>query len=113
VILTNATLLARNLLPLHNGRGAQEAIFAELKCKTQMDYIPCRRGAANQTWLLSAIMANNTRYTEGRRHLSTLNVQPYFQLCKSGHSVSVSILFEGETRDFCSLSMRDGPSHPS
>ena len=59
VILTNATLSARKVLALHNGRGAQEAIFAELKSKTQMDYIPCRRRAANQTWLLSAIMAHN------------------------------------------------------
>ena len=31
VILTNATLSARKVLALHNGRGAQEAIFAELK----------------------------------------------------------------------------------
>jgi hypothetical protein len=59
VILTNATLCARKLLALHNGRGAQEAIFAELKSQTQMDYIPCRGRAANQTWLLSAIMAHN------------------------------------------------------
>ena len=59
VILTNATLSARKLLVLHNGRGAQEAIFVELKSQTQMDYIPCRRRAANQTWLLSAIMAHN------------------------------------------------------
>jgi hypothetical protein len=59
VILTNATLSARKLLALHNGRGAQEAIFAELKSQTQMDYVPCRRRAANQTWLLSAIMAHN------------------------------------------------------
>ena len=59
VILTNATLSARKLLALHNGRGAQEAIFAELKSQTQMDYIPCRRRAANQIWLLSAIMAHN------------------------------------------------------
>jgi len=59
VILTNATLSARKVLALHNGRGAQEAIFAELKSQTQMDYIPCRRRAANQTWLLSAIMAHN------------------------------------------------------
>ena len=59
VILTNATLSARKLLALHNGRGAQEAIFAELKSQTQMDYIPCRGRAANQTWLLSAIMAHN------------------------------------------------------
>ena len=59
VILTNATLSARKLLAFHNGRGAQEAIFAELKSQTQMDYIPCRRRAANQTWLLAAIMAHN------------------------------------------------------
>jgi hypothetical protein len=59
VILTNATLSARRVLALHNSRGAQEAIFAELKSQTQMDYIPCRRRAANQTWLLSAIMAHN------------------------------------------------------
>lgn len=59
VILTNATLSARKLLALHNGRGAQEAIFAELKSQVQMDYVPCRRRAANQSWLLSAIMAHN------------------------------------------------------
>jgi hypothetical protein len=59
VMLTNATLSARKLLALHNGRGAQEALFAELKSQTQMDYVPCTRRAANQTWLLSAIMAHN------------------------------------------------------
>ena len=59
VILTNATLSARKVLALHNDRGAQEAIFAELKSQIQMDYIPCRGRAANQTWLLSAIMAHN------------------------------------------------------
>ena len=50
---------ARKLLMLHNGCGAQETIFAELKSQTQMDYIPCRRRAVNQTWLLPAIMAHN------------------------------------------------------
>lgn len=59
VIVTNATLSARKLLALHNGRGAQEAIFAELKSQAQMDYVPCNRLAANQTWLLAAIMAHN------------------------------------------------------
>ncbi len=58
-VLTNATLSARKLLALHDGRGAQEALFAELKSQTQMDYIPCRRRGANQTWLLSAITAHN------------------------------------------------------
>ena len=59
VILTNMPLSARKVLALHNGRGAQEAIFAELKSQAQMDYIPCKRLAANQTWLLAAIMAHN------------------------------------------------------
>lgn len=58
-ILTNMPLSPRKVLALHNGRGAQEAIFAELKSQTQMDYVPCRRLAANQTWLLAAIMAHN------------------------------------------------------
>lgn len=59
VILTNQPLSARKVLALHNGRGAQEALFAELKSQTQMDYIPCNRLHANQTWLLAAIMAHN------------------------------------------------------
>ncbi|MGH8217205.1 MAG: IS1380 family transposase [Steroidobacteraceae bacterium] len=59
VIVSNSRLSARKLLVLHNGRGAQEGIFAELKSQTQMDYIPCNRRTANQTWLLSAIMAHN------------------------------------------------------
>ncbi len=57
VILTNATLTARQLLALHNGYGAKEAIFAKLRSQTQMGHIRCRRRATNQTWLLSAIMA--------------------------------------------------------
>lgn len=59
VILTNIKLSARKLLALHNGRGAQEGIFAELKSQAQMDYVPCKRRAGNQTWLLAAILAHN------------------------------------------------------
>jgi hypothetical protein len=59
VIVTNSTLCPRKVLRLHNGRGAQEGIFAELKSQTQMDYIPTRRLAANQTWLLASLMAHN------------------------------------------------------
>jgi hypothetical protein len=61
VIIGNAQLSARKLPALHNGRGAQEVIFAELKSQTQMDYVPCYRRAANQTWLLSAIRAHNLK----------------------------------------------------
>ena len=59
VILTDSPLSARKLLALHNGRGAQEAVFAELKSQANMDYIPCNRRNANQIWLLSAIVAHN------------------------------------------------------
>jgi hypothetical protein len=59
VILTNSALSAKKLLALHNGRGAQEAVFAELKSQTNMDYVPCNRRAGNQIWLLSAILAHN------------------------------------------------------
>lgn len=40
VIVTNTMLSTKKLLPLHNGRGAQEAIFAELKSQAQTDYVP-------------------------------------------------------------------------
>jgi Transposase DDE domain group 1 len=59
VVLTSMTMSARKVVALHNGRGAQEAIFAELKSHAQMDYIPCNKLAANQTWLFAAIMAHN------------------------------------------------------
>jgi hypothetical protein len=59
VILTNSTLSAKKLLALHNGRGAQEAIFAELKSQANMDYVPCNRRAGNEIWLLSAVLAHN------------------------------------------------------
>jgi hypothetical protein len=46
-------------LAFHNGRGSQEGIFAELKSQAQMDYIPTRRQAGNQVYLLAAILAHN------------------------------------------------------
>ncbi len=59
VIVTNKRINARKLLAYHNGRGAQEGIFAELKSQTQMDYIPTRRQAGNQVFVLSAMLAHN------------------------------------------------------
>jgi hypothetical protein len=59
VIISNHQISARKIVVLHNGRGAQEAIFAELKSQAQMDYIPSNRLTANQTYLLSAILAHN------------------------------------------------------
>jgi hypothetical protein len=59
VIVTSMTMSARKTVAFHNGRGAQEAIFAELKSQAQMDYVPCNRLTANQTWLFATIMAHN------------------------------------------------------
>ena len=59
VIVTNKKASARNVLRFHNGRGAQENIFGELKSQCQMDYIPVRRLAGNQLYLASAVLAHN------------------------------------------------------
>lgn len=59
VIVTNKALSARKALAFHNGRGAQEGVFAQLKSQTQMDYIPTRKKAGNQAYLLAAVLAHN------------------------------------------------------
>jgi hypothetical protein len=59
VIVTNKSVCAKKALSFHNGRGAQEGVFAELKSQTQMDYIPTRKKAGNQAYLLSAVLAHN------------------------------------------------------
>jgi hypothetical protein len=59
VIVTNKAVSAKKALSFHNGRGAQEGVFAELKSQTQMDYVPTRTRAGNQTFLLSAVLAHN------------------------------------------------------
>lgn len=59
VVVTNKTLKARSVSAFHNGRGAQEGIFAELKSQGQMDYVPVKTRAGNQAYLLAAIFAHN------------------------------------------------------
>jgi len=59
VIITNKPLSTKKVLTFHNGRGAQEGVFAELKSQTQMDYVPTRRKAGNQVYLLAAVLAHN------------------------------------------------------
>ena len=56
-MLTMSSL--KKALAFHHGRGAQEGVFAELKSQTQMDYVPTRRQAGNQVYLLSAVLAHN------------------------------------------------------
>ena len=58
VIVTNKRISARHVTTYHEGRGAQEAIFGELKSEGQMDYIPVKKLLGNQTFLLAVIFAH-------------------------------------------------------
>lgn len=59
VILTNKTISAKNVLAFHDGRGAQEGIFGELKTNCQMGHVPVRRCCGNQLYLLAGLFAHN------------------------------------------------------
>lgn len=59
VIVTNKSVRARAAVAFHNGRGAQEAVFAELKSQGQLEYVPTRKLPANQVYLFSAVLAYN------------------------------------------------------
>lgn len=59
VVLTNKHTRMNKVVAFHHGRGAQENLFGELKSQCQMDYIPVRTLAGNQTYLLCAILAHN------------------------------------------------------
>ncbi len=59
VIFTNKRLSPAKVLALHNGRSAQEGIFAELKSDNALAYVPTRTWSGNQISLLSALMAHH------------------------------------------------------
>jgi hypothetical protein len=59
VALSNKRIGARHVVDFHDGRGAQEGAFAELKSQGQLDYVPTRTLAGNQIFLLSTILAYN------------------------------------------------------
>jgi len=59
VVVTNKSISPRHVVAFHDGRGAQEGVFAELKSEGQMDYIPVRTLIGNQTYMLAAILAHN------------------------------------------------------
>lgn len=59
VIVTNKTVGPATVLAFHNGRGAQEAIFGQLKSQCHADYVPVRRLVGNQLFLLSAVLSHN------------------------------------------------------
>ena len=59
VIVTNKTVRAKAVVAFHEGRGSQEAIFAELKSHGHQDYVPVRTLCGNQTYLLAGLFAYN------------------------------------------------------
>ncbi len=59
VVVTNKKIRVREVIQYHNGRGAQEGVFAELKSQGQLDYVPTQTLVGNQIFLLSAVLAHN------------------------------------------------------
>jgi hypothetical protein len=59
VLVTNKDIRAREIVAFHDGRGAQEGVFAELKSQGQLDYVPTKTLAGNQVFLLSSVLAHN------------------------------------------------------
>jgi hypothetical protein len=59
VIVTNKTTQAENVLHFFNGRGLNESVYGEAKQFAGLDYIPCRRRAANEIFTLSTMLAHN------------------------------------------------------
>ncbi len=59
VIVTNKRGSARSILSFHNGRGSQEAIFAEAKSHASLSYVPARTLHGNQIYSLAALIAHN------------------------------------------------------
>lgn len=51
--------VGQKVLTYHNGRGAQEGLFAELKSQTQVDYVPTQKLVGNQVYALAAMLAHN------------------------------------------------------
>ena len=59
VVVTNKRGGAGRVAAFHEGRGYQEKIFGEMKQDVNIGYIPCRRRAANEIWLLCGMLAHN------------------------------------------------------
>ena len=59
VIVTNKTAQVDTVVAYHEGRGAQEGLFGDLKTYCQMGYIPVRTWVGNQLYLLAGLFAHN------------------------------------------------------
>ena len=58
-IVTNKSVGAGTVLRFHEGRGAQEGIFGELKTHCAMGHVPARRRLGNQMYLPAGLFAHN------------------------------------------------------
>jgi hypothetical protein len=58
VAMTNKRLSAAALLRYHNGRGSQEATFAETKSQLGLGYLPSRHQVGNQVYMLCNLIAH-------------------------------------------------------
>ena len=58
-VVTNKRVRARAVALFHEGRGAQEAMFAELKSQCGLGYAPSRKEPANRLFSLAAVLAHN------------------------------------------------------
>lgn len=58
VAMTNKDLSPAALLRYHNGRGSQEATFAEAKSQLGLGYLPSRREAGNRVYMLCNLIAH-------------------------------------------------------
>ena len=92
VIVTNKTLRAKKVLAFHNGRGAQEGIFAELKSQAAMAYVPTRTLAGNQVYFLSSLLAHNLvrelhmeAFPKQRNTFHVVGIHPIRYLAPHGH----------------------------
>ena len=59
MIITNKRVGVGTVLQFHEGRGAQEGIFGELKTHCAMGHVPVRRRLGNQMYLLAGLFAHN------------------------------------------------------
>lgn len=59
VVATNKRACAKKVLRFHNGRGAQEGIFAEAKTHAGLGGIPSRAKVGNQLYMMAGILAHN------------------------------------------------------
>ena len=57
-VITNKSCSIKKATRFLEGRGGQENVFAELKSHGALGYVPCRRQAANQSYMLCSIMAH-------------------------------------------------------